>query len=149
MSKTRPSRIRTCGKCGQKNRVASARLDESVRCGACKAPLPAWAEPVNVGAEEFAEIVNNVSVPVLVDFWAEWCAPCRMAAPHVTRVAQEMAGRAVVLKVDTEAVPELAQRFEVRGIPNFAVFKNGEKILQEAGLVDAATMKDWLEQATS
>lgn len=139
--------IRTCEKCGQKNRVPAPKLTQEGRCGACKAPIAPVAVPVNVDSAEFDEIVNGVTVPVLVDFWADWCAPCRMAAPHVESVAREMSGRAIVLKVDTEAHPDLASRYQIRGIPNFAVLKGGAVVLQQAGLVDSAKLRTWLEQA--
>jgi len=107
------------------------------------------ADPIEVGTSEFDEIIRESKVPVLVDFWAAWCGPCRMAAPHVSQTARDLAGRAVVLKVDTEAHPDLAARYRVQGIPNFAVFAGGNLQLQQAGLVDANTMKEWLSRAWS
>ncbi len=139
--------IRQCPSCGQKNRIPTKHLSDAGRCGKCKTSLPAASEPIDVGVAEFDDIVNNVKVPVLVDFWAEWCGPCRAAAPHVKKVAADMSGKAVVLKVDSDANPELSKRFRVNGIPNFLILKGGEVVNQQAGLVDSTTMKRWLEAA--
>jgi thioredoxin 2 len=100
-----------------------------------------------VDAAAFDEIVRESRVPILVDFWAAWCGPCRAAAPEVQAVAREMAGHAVVLKVDTESQPGLAARYGVQGIPNFVVLRDGKVVRQQPGLVGRDQMRRWLEAA--
>ncbi|HET6143304.1 MAG TPA: thioredoxin domain-containing protein [Candidatus Acidoferrales bacterium] len=139
--------IRACTSCGQQNRIPAKHLASTGQCGKCKALLPPVAEPLAVDDILFDEIIQNSRVPVLVDFWAAWCGPCRAAAPEVSRTATEMAGKAIVLKVDTEQHPELSARYNVRGIPNFAIFSDGKLAIQQAGLVDHVQMEQWLKSA--
>ena len=139
--------IRTCAHCQQKNRIAAKHLSDTGRCGACKLALPPLAEPLAVDTVLFDEIVQSATVPILVDFWAGWCGPCRTAAPEVARTASDMAGKALVLKVDTEANPQLSARFQVRSIPNFLVLSGQKTVLQQAGLVGHEQMEQWLRSA--
>lgn len=140
--------IRACPVCGTKNRVPAARLSDTGKCGKCKHALPPVDEPIDIhDAKEFRELVDNSSVPVLVDFWATWCAPCQAAAPHVKQVAHDMRGKALVAKVDTDKNQQVAGELGVRGIPNFVVFKGGKAVKQQAGLVDSATLAGWLREA--
>ena len=139
--------IRVCPSCHQKNRVPVAHAMDTARCGQCKTALPPIAEPIDATPELFDEILRDAKVPALVDFWAEWCGPCRRAAPEVRKTAEVMAGRAFVLKVNTEAHPDLARRYNVQSIPNFVVLKAGHVVRQQPGLVDQSQMVRWLSEA--
>jgi thioredoxin 2 len=133
-----------CPHCDAINRLPRERLRQGGKCGSCHLPLFARQPVALDSAARFDRHAKHSDIPLLVDFWAAWCGPCRMAAPHVAEVARDLAGRAVVLKVDTERFPELASRYNVQGIPNFAVFARGSLQFQQAGLVDANTMKSRL-----
>jgi thioredoxin 2 len=137
-----------CPSCGQVNRLAYRHVNRTIRCAKCHTNLPAPAAPVEVASTAaFDALVAQSPVPVLVDFWAEWCGPCRMMAPEVDKLAQQTTGSALIVKVDTEAVPELSERFGIRSIPTVAVFKNGQIIVREAGARPAAALHDLLKRA--
>ncbi len=119
-------------------------LADSGKCGACKSVLAPRNEPIDVDPAAFDAIVHDAKVPVLVDFWAVWCGPCKMVSPEVQQVARNAAGKALVLKVNTELHPDLAARFSIQAIPNFLVFRDGKVVARHAGAAPASTMELWL-----
>jgi len=135
---------RVCTECKTTNRVPVRHLADAGVCGKCRAPLPPHGAPIEIrSADQFDEIIAGSRVPVLVDFWATWCGPCRAVAPEVKKAAHSLAGKAVVLKVDTDELDEVARRYQVSSIPNFAVFHGGRLVRQRAGAVDARQLERW------
>jgi len=140
----------SCGGCGQKNRLGYERLGETVRCGQCKKPLTAPALPIEIPTTaDFDRIIARSSLPVVVDYWAPWCGPCRMVAPELAKVAARSAGRFLVVKVNTDALPDLGERFTIRSIPTMAVFAGGREIARTSGARPAADIEAFIEKAAS
>jgi thioredoxin 2 len=113
------------------------------RCGNCHRPLP-WI--VDTGDEDFAEVAERASVPVLIDLWAPWCGPCRMVSPALEQLAAEMAGRLKLVKVNVDESPKLQQRFGVQAIPTLIVLRDGRVAARQAGATPAPALRAWLEQ---
>jgi thioredoxin 2 len=139
--------VRPCPSCGRSNRIPSRHLASVGRCGACHFELGPLDTPLDVDRQGFDDVVREAAVPVLVDFWAPWCGPCRMAAPQVAETARRSAGRAVVLKVNTDEHPDVAARYGVRGIPNFVVLNRGRLVHQQAGVASADALDALLRDA--
>jgi thioredoxin 2 len=138
-----------CPGCGQKNRLAFDHLAGAVRCGACKAALSAPAFPLEIqSAADFDRLISRSSLPVVVDYWAAWCGPCRMVAPEIQKVAARRAGQYVVVKVNTEELGELGDRFGIRSIPTLAVFLEGREVARTSGARPASEIEAFVDQAT-
>lgn len=142
MNTTRTTTV-TCPHCGRVNRIPVA-AEGHPRCGRCKQPLP-WL--VDAGDDDFAEVVERATVPVVVDLWATWCGPCRMVSPALEQVARDLAGRIKLAKVDIDKNPRLSRRFEVQAVPTLLVVDKGSTIARQAGAAPAHVLRSWVEQA--
>lgn len=136
--------ILSCPACGTTNRVAYSRLGDQGRCGTCKADLPPPNAPVEIASlEAFQGLVAESPVPVLMDFWADWCGPCQMMAPEFAKAAAIASGRLVLAKLNTEQLPQVAGSLRIQGIPAFILFKNGREAARIAGFQPAAQLVQW------
>jgi thioredoxin 2 len=134
MADTLPTLEIRCPVCSALNRIPAQRAGAPARCGKCKAPLATAAAPVTVTDASFEALVLRATTPVLLDCWADWCGPCHMLAPTVDALAKAYAGRVLVAKLDVDANPHTAARYEVRGIPTLLVFDHGKVVDRLVGV---------------
>jgi thioredoxin 2 len=140
--------IVTCPSCSTRNRLLYARLGQAVRCGQCKQALGAPNAPLEIASSaDFDRLIANASIPVVVDYWAPWCGPCRMVAPELQKVAARQAGRALVVKVNTDQLADLGERFGIRSIPTLAVFSGGREVSRIAGARPADEIERFIASA--
>jgi thioredoxin 2 len=126
------------------------RLGDEVRCGQCKTALALPGSPIEIrSTADFDRLVARAAIPVVVDYWAPWCGPCRMVAPELQKVAARQAGKALVVKVNTDELSDLGQRFGIMSIPTMAVFAGGKEVARTSGARPAADIEAFLEQSVA
>jgi thioredoxin 2 len=130
-----------CPACGRWNRIAARRMTDGPKCGVCAAPLN-LSHPIALSDATFDRVIRESALPVLVDFYADWCGPCRMMAPAVDELARTSAGHALVAKLDTDASQKTASRYQIRGIPTVIAFRNGREARRQSGVMPLAALRE-------
>jgi len=137
-----------CPHCFATNRVPEEKCTANSGAHCCKYKQPFFTgQPIDGTSDNFAKLVHNSDLPVIVDFWAPWCGPCKMFAPAFSQVANQFNGKAVFVKVNTEQQQQLAAQFGIRSIPTLMIFKSGQKVTEMAGAMPAPQFAQWVQQA--
>jgi thioredoxin 2 len=145
MSTIASSEVIKCPVCGKKNRVPAA-ASGIPQCGNCHSPLP-WI--ADAGDDGYRDVVEESSLPVLVDLWAPWCGPCHLVSPALEQLANDFAGKVKLVKINVDESPSISQRLGVQGIPTLLVTRKGEVIARQTGAARESTLRTWLEDALS
>lgn len=138
----------TCPNCGQRNRIRYEQLHQTVHCGKCKTEIRGVNVPIAIESDAaFDTLIGLSSLPVVVDFWAPWCGPCKMMEPEFEKVAASSAGEYIVAKVNTDMLPALGQRYQIQSLPTLVVFQGGHEVSRTSGSRPAKAIQSFIEQA--
>ena len=133
-----------CPHCGATNRIPAARVQDKPHCGKCKNTL-FTGHPIELNDRNFTKVISKSDIPVLVDFWAEWCGPCKMMAPALSEASAQLEPRAILAKLNTEVAQQTAAQFGIRSIPSLILFKNGKEVARQAGAMNAPQIIQWVQ----
>ena len=134
----------SCPSCGKTNKLPANRLAQVPKCGICHNKL-FLGKSIELNGTNFSKVISNTDIPIVVDYWAEWCGPCKMMAPIFEQVANQLEPHVRFAKLNTEAAPAVASQFAIRSIPTLIIFKNGSEVARQSGALDAGRLKHFIK----